>query len=506
MKIAAYCRVSTDKSDQLNSLQTQKQSFQEYAARSGDKLVRLYADEGLSGTKIKNRRAFQQMMADAELGLFEQVVVKDISRFARNTVDLLQNLRKLRALGIEMRFLTANMTSMEGSEFVLTIFGALAQEESANTSKRIKFGKQLNMEQGRVPNLVYGYDKHPGDLFHLSINQPEAEQIRRMFRWYVSDGMGASRIAAELNRQGVTTKRGCRWTQSAVCRILSNELYTGTILNGKQEVSDFLTSARRNRDRSEWYTARRPELRIIEQTLFDQAQRLMAERAGALRLRQPRHSGQHCFSGLIRCKCCASAFRRLERSYKNTYVRWVCSRRNNQGVQSCPNATAIDETALFLALQQYCERLLDGRTPLLRRVILEVCREQAAQASPEAALRSRLDRQLRLRRKYLELYADELITHDELQEKLRIIGGEITRLEQSLQQAGTENSGVLQAQLLQSLQQADAAAILNQASNAQLRRLLARVEAGPDGTVEIYLKPLEAPSAAQTVPDCSNHT
>lgn len=118
------------------------------------------------------------MMKDAQQGLFDLVVVKDISRFARNTVDLLQNVRKLKALGIETQFLTANMTSMGNSEFVLTIFGALAQEESANTSKRVKFGKKMNAEKGRVPNIVYDYDKIIGDYFHLTINQAEAETIK----------------------------------------------------------------------------------------------------------------------------------------------------------------------------------------------------------------------------------------------------------------------------------------------------------------------------------------
>ena len=125
------------------------------------------------------------MLADAEKGLFAMVVVKDISRFARNTVDLLQSVRKLKSLGIETQFLTANMTSMGNSEFVLTIFGALAQEESANTSKRIKFGKKMNAEKGRVPNIVFGYDKTIGDYFNLSINENEAKAIRQIFQWYI---------------------------------------------------------------------------------------------------------------------------------------------------------------------------------------------------------------------------------------------------------------------------------------------------------------------------------
>lgn len=180
MNIAAYCRVSTDKENQLNSLEAQKKFFSEYTKRTGDNLVRLYADEGIPGTKIKNRKEFLRMMADAEHGLFDMVVVKDIFRFARNTVDLLQNVRKLKALGIETQFLTANMTSMGNSEFVLTIFGALAQEESANTSS-VKFGKKMNAGKGRVPNIVYGYDKTIGDYFNLAINEEETVVVRQIY-------------------------------------------------------------------------------------------------------------------------------------------------------------------------------------------------------------------------------------------------------------------------------------------------------------------------------------
>ncbi|MGN0492479.1 MAG: recombinase family protein, partial [Acutalibacteraceae bacterium] len=257
MNIAAYCRVSTDKEDQLNSLEAQKEFFREYTKRSGDRLVKLYADEGISGTKIKNRKQFLQMMEDAQKGLFNMVVVKDISRFARNTVDLLQNIRRLKALGIETQFLTANMTSMGNSEFVLTVFGALAQEESANTSKRVKFGKKINAEKGRVPNLVYGYDKTAGDYFNLKINRGEAKVVREIFDMYVNGGYGATKIAGILNDKGITTKRGCKWSQNAICRILTNEIYVGRVINGKQEVEDFLTGRRISKSEEEWYVCDR---------------------------------------------------------------------------------------------------------------------------------------------------------------------------------------------------------------------------------------------------------
>ena len=156
MRIAAYCRVSTDKEDQLNSLEAQKKFFEEFARKNGHQLLRVYADEGISGTKVRNRRAFLDLMEQAEKRKFDMVVVKDISRFARNTVDLLTSTRRLKALGIEMLFLTSNQTVLGNSEFVLTVFGALAQEESANTSKRVKFGKKCNAQKGKVPNLVFG--------------------------------------------------------------------------------------------------------------------------------------------------------------------------------------------------------------------------------------------------------------------------------------------------------------------------------------------------------------
>ena len=333
MNIAAYCRVSTDKSDQLNSLEAQKQFFAEYTQRTGDNLVRLYADEGISGTKIKNRREFLRMLADAEHGLFDMVVVKDISRFARNTVDLLQSIRKLKSLGIETQFLTANMTSMGNSEFVLTIFGALAQEESANTSKRVKFGKKMNAEKGRVPNIVYGYDKIMGDYFNLTINQEEAAVIRQMYQWYNQEGYGVSKIAAMLNDRGYKTKRGCQWTQNAVCRILTNPLYTGKIINGKQEVTDFLTGRRADKDESQWMVVERPDLQIIDPDTFRQAQEIMEARGKAFKVDKERQSNKFLFSTLIKCKECGWSFRRIVRNYKNTYIRWVLRPQRKRGGQ-----------------------------------------------------------------------------------------------------------------------------------------------------------------------------
>ena len=491
MNIAAYCRVSTDKADQLNSLEAQKEFFSEYTKRTGDTLVRLYADEGISGTKIKNRKEFLRMMADAEHGLFE--VVKDISRFARNTVDLLQNVRKLKSLGIETQFLTANMTSMGNSEFVLTIFGALAQEESANTSKRVKFGKKMNAEKGRVPNIVYGYDKTIGDYFNLTINQKEAQVVRQIYQWYTKEGYGAAKIANMLNEKGLTTKRNCKWSQNATCRILTNELYTGKIINGKQEVSDFLTGQRKEKDETEWIVVERPELRIIDDETYEQAQEILRSRHDAFNISHERQSNKHLFSTLIKCKECGWSFRRTVRTYKNTYVRWVCSGHNGRGADSCPNAVAVDENELIEVLQEYFAEILKQKKKVIRYVVGEFQRVYKAKDENleyEKELTAQLSKLQKIRQKYMDMYADDLISREELNEKIGGMRKEIERLENELKIVSYHltKGEQLEAVLNSTFQQIEDIADVWQMTNEQLKRIIQKIEVDKDGNVDIYLR------------------
>ena len=493
MNIAAYCRVSTDKEDQLNSLETQKEFFLEYTKRTGDNLIKLYADEGISGTKIKNRKEFQRMLADAEKGLFDMVVVKDISRFARNTVDLLQSVRKLKALGIETQFLTANMTSMGNSEFVLTIFGALAQEESANTSKRIKFGKKMNAEKGRVPNIVYGYDKTIGDYFNLSINEEEAKVISQMYKWYTEEGFGGAKIANMLNERGVKTKRGSNWSQNAVCRILTNEIYTGKIINGKQEVADFLTGQRKEKDESEWLVTIRPELRIIEDETFDRAQEILKGRHDSFKLTHERQSNKHLFSTLIKCKDCGWSFRRTVRQYKNTYIRWVCSGHNGRGADSCPNAITVDEEELIQVLQEYFQDVLSKKKKVIDHVIKEFQRVYKAKdenVEYEKELTAELNRLRKAREKYMDMYTDDLISREELNEKIGGIRKEIDRLENELKMVSYNltKGEQLEAILSSTFKEMEDITDVHEMTNTQLKRLINKIEVDKDGNVDIYMR------------------
>lgn len=511
MNIAAYCRVSTDKEDQLNSLEAQKTFFSEYTKRTGDTLVRLYADEGISGTKIKNRKEFLRMMSDAEHGLFDMVVVKDISRFARNTVDLLQNIRKLKALGIETQFLTANMTSMGNSEFVLTIFGALAQEESANTSKRVKFGKKMNAEKGRVPNIVYGYDKTIGDYFNLEINKQEAEVVKQIYKWYLQEGYGAAKIANMLNERGLKTKRNCNWSQNAVCRILTNELYTGKIINGKQEVEDFLTGKRKDKDEAEWMVVERPDLKMVEPADFEKAKKILHGRHASFHRNRERQSNQYLFSTLIRCKECGWSFRRTVRTYKNTYVRWVCSGHNGKGADSCPNAITVDEDELMDVLQEYFNHILSQKKKVVQYVVGEFQRTYKAKDENleyEKELKSQLNKLTKARQKYMDMYTDDLISRQELNDKIGGSRKEIERLENELNMVSYHltKGEQLKSVLNQTFKEIEDITDVREMTNTQLKRIIQKIEVDKEGNVEIFLRLFGDLGLGGTALNKDNHT
>lgn len=190
VKVVAYCRVSTNKDEQLDSLESQQNFFTAYCKRNEYNLVNIYADEGKSGTKMKNRAQLLRLLSDANRQMFDIVLIKDVSRLARNVVDFLTSIRKMKSLGIKVIFVNYDQTSSDSSEFMLTLLSAIAQEESANTSKRVKFGKKQNAEQGRVPNIVYGYDKIPGDYFNSNINEKRSYGSAPNFRYVCKSEYG----------------------------------------------------------------------------------------------------------------------------------------------------------------------------------------------------------------------------------------------------------------------------------------------------------------------------
>lgn len=273
MRVAAYCRVSTGSDEQLNSLKNQSEFFVSYAQKHGYILTNVYADRGISGKSAQKRPEFLRMLKDSSKNEFDMLLVKDISRFARNTVDFLNGIRFLKLNGVEVRFLSSNQTVLGESEFVLTLFAALAQEESCNLSKKIIFGKLQGAKHGRPASTVYGYNH--GKDYKFEINAYEANIVGKIFDMYCYSGMGIRKIANELNAMSVPTKHGKTWHFKTVRRILSNPLYTGRIINNKTSTLDFLSGKRADVPQENWIVNHNESYRIVSDTQYAMAQQIL---------------------------------------------------------------------------------------------------------------------------------------------------------------------------------------------------------------------------------------
>ena len=360
-------------------------------------------------------------------------------------------------------------------------------------SKRVKFGKKINAEKGRVPNIVYGYDKTIGDFFNMAINEEEAAVIRQIYHWYIEEGYGAAKIANMLNERGLKTKRNCQWSQNATCRILTNELYTGKIINGKQEITDFLTGQRANKNETEWLVMNKPELRIIEPEVFEQAQQIMAARHKSFKLDGKRESNKHLFSTIIKCKECGWSFRRTVRTYKNTYVRWVCSGHNGRGADSCPNAVTVDEEELIEVLQEYFAGLLKAKKSVISYVVNQfqkVYKAKDENLDYEKELTAQLTKLQKTRQKYMDMYADDLISRDELNAKIGGMRKEIERLENELKMISYNltKGEQLESVLTSTFKEIEDITDVHQMTNTQLKRIIQKIEVDKEGNVDIYLR------------------
>ena len=276
LRVAAYCRVSTDRDDQANSFESQQRYFREYIARQpGWELADIFADEGLSGTSTKKRLAFQRMIACARARMLDLIVTKEISRFARNTLDSIYYTRELKRLGIGVLFLSDNLYTLDGdAELRLTILASIAQEESRRTSERVKWGQKRRMEQGVVFGRdLLGYDVRGGVLI---VNEPGAQIVRDIFRKFVNDGKGAHTIARELNEAGVPAARGGPWRSSVILRILRNEKYCGDLVQKKTYTPDYLTHEKKyNRGQEAYVVLRDHHAPIIPRATFEAAGRIL---------------------------------------------------------------------------------------------------------------------------------------------------------------------------------------------------------------------------------------
>ena len=245
-RVAVYCRVSTDREDQANSFENQQRYFRQYIEREPNwELVDVFADEGKTGTNTKKRKAFNRMIEAARRGELDLIITKEISRFARNTLDSIGYTRELKRRGIGVIFLNDNINTLDtDAELRLTIMSSIAQEESRKTSERVKWGQKRRMEQGVVfGRSLLGYDVRDG---RMTVNEEGASIVRRIFDKFVNEKKGCFVIARELKEEGIDPMYCNEWSNTAILRILRNEKYCGDLVQKKTYTLESITVDRRS--------------------------------------------------------------------------------------------------------------------------------------------------------------------------------------------------------------------------------------------------------------------
>lgn len=309
IKVAAYCRVSTDSTDQSNSFDAQQRYFRNYIEANKDwELYEIYADEGITGTSTRKRTQFNQMIRDAYAGMFSLIVTKEVSRFSRNILDTISYTRELRSIGVGVYFATDRIHTMDPeSEMLLSLLASMAQEESRKTSTRVTWGQTRQMERGVVfgPSLL-GYWVNEGAL---TINRDEAWIVRLIFHKYAVEQTGITEIARYLTSKGCHTHTGStRWQPGTVAKILKNEKYVGDLIQKKTYTPDYLTHEKR-KNKGEVPTVEHSNHHepIISREIWNLTQQRLAQNRKQKNADWG-HSNRYVFSGKIRCGECGKVF------------------------------------------------------------------------------------------------------------------------------------------------------------------------------------------------------
>ena len=352
LRVAAYARVSTDSTDQANSFLAQMEHYQRMiAANENWTLADVYADRGISGTSAEKRADFQRMLSDCRQGRIDKILVKSISRFARNTKECLEIVRELKAIGVGVCFEEQNIdTGKVTGELLTSVFAAIAQKESESISQNMRWSYHQRMESGTfLPgSMAYGYQIEDGKIV---VVPDRAETVRRIFREYLS-GYGILEIAKRLNADGVPINEEVdrRWTVSAVSYILSNERYIGDSLWQKKYATDELPARKvRNHGEREQYYATGTQEAIIDKETFDAVQELRERRVEHRQVSKVREADP--LRAKLRCGECDATFRK----YGGAKAYLVC-RKHFRDKDACP-AVQIPEIELQAAFLRLYHKL-----------------------------------------------------------------------------------------------------------------------------------------------------
>ena len=361
LKVAAYARVSTEHDDQRLSLDSQQKYYLNKIKETPNwNLVGIYVDDGISATGVNRRKGFQSLMRDAGKGKIDLILTKSVSRFARNTLDTLNFVRKLKDIGVAVYFEEENINTLDmNGELLLTILSSVAQQESLNLSSHVNLGLKIKMQKGEPCGTVkcYGYDFNR-ETGELTINKEQAEIIKLMAKWYI-EGDGTCTIAKKLTKMGIPSPKGNKiWNEGSVTHLLKNEKLKGDILLGKYYTPNPLNHKRiSNKGVKDKYYVKGHHEPIISEEDWNNIQDIMAQREKERKHKSPITSqNRYSTSGAMKCGFCGNSLHRL---LTNTVKdpKYYCMLNKSAITENCEESRMISELIIQRIFMQTMNRL-----------------------------------------------------------------------------------------------------------------------------------------------------
>ena len=496
IKVAGYCRVSTDKDDQANSFETQKAYFREYIQRNPDwELYEIYADEGITGTSTRKRKEFNRMMNDAYEGRFQMIITKEVSRFSRNILDTIAYTRELRTMGIGVIFATDRISTLEPeSEMILSYIAAQSQEESRRTSARVVWGQTRQMEKGVVfGQSLLGYDVKDGKI---SANPEGAEIVRLIFHKYALEQVSTAEIARFLTADGYRTYRGSsKWKSNTVIKILKNEKYVGDLVQKKTYTPDFLSHEKKsNKGAVPLIRISNHHEPIISREVWNLAQERL-RRNNKHAAGESGHSNRYVFSGKIKCGECGSSFVGRFKYLKDgtKFRRWCCGTATNAGTAGCNVGTLVrDDDALEMlktairSLPMDVDAVIRNVTELALDAILTG--QTAARDDPHR-LRQELDRVQQKKEAVMDAYFSREISKEDMLSFTEKYEQQLSDLRKRLEEAQNRKDSNHDSAALRTQIQSEVSAILNGETESEVfyKTILESLTAFKDRHMELRL-------------------
>lgn len=373
LRVTFYARVSTDKDEQLNSLENQIQYYTELIqSKPNWTYIEGYIDEGISGTSTKKRDSFNRMIRDAKAGRFDFIITKEISRFSRSTLDSIQYTQELLEHDVGVLFQNDNINTLDSdSEFRLVVMAGVAQDEVRKLSERLKFGFRQAIKNGHVlgNDKLWGYDKK--DCV-LTINEEEAQVVRRIFDLYANQQMGIRRISQTLYDEGFTSRKGNAFNVLTIRHILCNPKYKGWYCANKSQTVDYRSKRKIYLDESEWVMYPDPSIpAIVSEELWDRANALYKRRSKQMMSHQSaaEFHNRYPYSGKIICEEHGTSFhRQVLKSSKGEKEVWQCRVYRNRGRAAC-SAPQLRTTELDQIMAQIFNQLAQNKQAIIDAVV-----------------------------------------------------------------------------------------------------------------------------------------